>query len=486
MSLKENETMSLPERQIRKLTAQIHALNELLEVSEQSFLDGASKLEKANAKLQALNENLNIEIHERKKAEEAARQGERFLSSILAAIQDGISVLDNDMRIVRVNETVGKWYVHTMQLVGRKCHEVYQLRNRPCENCPVQETLKTGKPSFAVIPFTESAGSKINWFEVFSFPIVDETTKEISGIVEYLRNITDRKIAEEKLNAAFNELKQMHVQLLQSEKMASIGQLAAGVAHEINNPTAFILSNLTSLRKYSASLTEHIQVLSDALEKTSKPTEESMESILKTVAEHRKAKKVDYIINDICHLIDESIDGGVRVKTIVQNLKNFSRIDDADEYKDGDINAAIENTLSVIWNELKYKAKVIKDYGNIPLTQCNVGQLSQVFMNLLINAAQAIKIQGEITIKTRCADNTILVSISDTGSGIPQEFIGKIFEPFFTTKDVGKGTGLGLSIAYDIVMKHHGQIEVESQPGKGTTVTILIPVVEWTPKTDAP
>lgn len=478
MSLKVNETRSSPESQIRKLTAKIHALNELLEVSEQSFLDGASKLGDANAKLKTLNENLNIEISERKKAEEAARQGERFLSSILAAIQDGISVLDRDMRIVRVNETVGKWYVHTMQLVGRKCHEVYQLRNRPCENCPVQETLKTSKPSFAVIPFTEPEGGKISWFEVFSFPIVDETTKEISGIVEYLRNITDRKIAEEKLNAAFNELKQMHVQLLQSEKMASIGQLASGVAHEINNPTAFILSNLASLRKYSASLTEHIRVLSDALEKISGPAEESMETILKTVGEHRKAKKVDYIINDICHLIDESIDGGERVKKIVQNLKNFSRIDEA-EYKSGDINAAIENTLSVIWNELKYKAKVIKDYGNIPLTLCNVGQLSQVFMNLLINAAQAIKTQGQITIKTRCADNTIVVSISDTGSGIPQEIIGKIFEPFFTTKDVGKGTGLGLSIAYDIIVKkHNGQIDVESQPGKGTIFTIVIPVVE--------
>lgn len=477
MSLKENGTMSSPESQIRKLTVKIHALNELLEVSEQSFLDGASKLEDANAKLKALNENLNIEIRERKKAEEASRQGERFLSSIFAAIQDGISVLDRDMRIIRVNETIGKWHVHTMQLVGRKCHEVYQMRNRPCENCPVQETLKTGKPAFAVIPFTGPEGSEISWFEVFSFPIVDETTKEISGIVEYLRNITDRKIAEEKLNVAFNELKQMHVQLLQSEKMASIGQLAAGVAHEINNPTAFILSNLASLRRYSESLTEHIRVLSDALEKISKPAAEHAEDILKTVTEHRKAKKVDYIINDICNLIDESIDGGKRVKKIVQNLKNFSRIDEA-EYKSGDINATIENTLSVIWNELKYKAKVTKDYGNIPLTLCNAGQLSQVFMNLLINAAHAIKIQGEITIKTRCHDNTIVVSISDTGSGIPKEIIGKIFEPFFTTKDIGKGTGLGLSIAYDIVRKHNGQMDVVSQPDKGTTFTIVIPVVE--------
>lgn len=477
MSLKGKETASSPENQISKLTAQIHALNELLEVSEQSFLDGARKLEDANAKLQAFNANLNVEIRERKKAEEASRQGEHFLSSIFAAIQDGISVLDRDMRIVRVNETIGKWHAHALQLAGSKCHEVYQLKNQPCANCPVQETLVTGKPAFAVIPFTGTGGNAISWCEVFSFPIIDETTKEISGIVEYIRNITDRKIAEEKLNAAFNELKQMHVQLLQSEKMASIGQLAAGVAHEINNPTAFMLSNLASLRKYSEGLTGYIRVLSEALEKISQPAGESAEAILKTVAEQRKAKKVDYIINDIGHLIDESIEGGKRVKKIVQNLKNFSRIDEA-EYKHEDINTAIENTLSVIWNELKYKARVIKDYGDLPLTLCNAGQLSQVFMNLLVNAAHAIRNQGEITITTRCHDNTIVVAISDTGSGIPQEIIGRIFEPFFTTKEAGKGTGLGLSIAYDIVRKHNGQIDVASQPGQGTTFTIVLPVVE--------
>ncbi|HTZ19066.1 MAG TPA: ATP-binding protein [Dissulfurispiraceae bacterium] len=350
MSLVENESMMSPEDKIKELSARIHALEELLEVSEQSFLAGASELEEANARLRILNENFLSEIQERKKAEE-------------------------------------------------------------------------------------------------------------------------------NLSKAYNELKHMHIQLLQSDKMASIGQLAAGVAHEINNPTGFILSNLASLRKYSERLSEFISIQSEALEKISASNGQNSEAVLNIVAEYRKARKVDYITKDIIQLIDESIEGGTRVKQIVQNLKSFSHIDES-EYKLSDINTIIENTLTVIWNELKYKTTVAKDYGDVPPTLCNSGQLSQVFMNILINAAHAIETQGQIMIKTRCEKETIIITLSDTGGGIHQEIIGKIFEPFFTTKDVGKGTGLGLSIAYDIVTKHNGQIDVESQPGKGTTFTIMIPVAE--------
>jgi len=235
MSLVENESMMSPEDKIKELSARIHALEELLEVSEQSFLAGASELEEANARLRILNENFLSEIQERKKAEE-------------------------------------------------------------------------------------------------------------------------------NLSKAYNELKHMHIQLLQSDKMASIGQLAAGVAHEINNPTGFILSNLASLRKYSERLSEFISIQSEALEKISASNGQDSEAVLNIVAEYRKARKVDYITKDIIQLIDESIEGGTRVKQIVQNLKSFSHIDES-EYKLSDINTIIENTLTVIWNELKYKTTVAKDYG---------------------------------------------------------------------------------------------------------------------------
>jgi two-component system, NtrC family, sensor kinase len=175
-------------------------------------------------------------------------------------------------------------------------------------------------------------------------------------------------------------------------------------------------------------------------------------------------------------VITESLDGSERVKKIVQGLKRFARMDEA-EHKSADINECIESTINIVWNELKYKATLKKDYGNVPLTKCYPQQMNQVFMNLLINAGHAIEKQGEITIKTRDEDGAIWVEISDTGCGIPKESLDKIFEPFFTTKEVGKGTGLGLSITYEIVQKHNGEIAVKSEVGKGTTFTVRIPIV---------
>ncbi|MBI5639684.1 MAG: GHKL domain-containing protein, partial [Nitrospirae bacterium] len=194
------------------------------------------------------------------------------------------------------------------------------------------------------------------------------------------------------------------------------------------------------------------------------------------IAKQRKALKIDFITEDLGNLIRESLDGAERIKKIVQDLKSFSRVDEA-EQKMADINAGLESTINIVWNELKYKATVKKEYGDIPLTKCNPGQLNQVFMNLLVNAAHAIESQGDIGIRTWSEEDSIFVSISDTGCGIPAEKINRIFEPFYTTKEVGKGTGLGLSIAYDIVKKHSGEIKVQSEVGKGTTFTINIPVV---------
>lgn len=271
------------------------------------------------------------------------------------------------------------------------------------------------------------------------------------------------------LQKAYAELKTAQSQILQQEKMASIGQLAAGVAHEINNPMGFISSNLSTLGKYIDRLKEFIAAQSTAIETS------AQQAVKEELNEKKKRLKIDYVIEDSCQLLSESLEGAERVKKIVQNLKAFSRVDEA-ERKAADINAGIESTLNIVWNELKYKATVKKEYGDIPSAVCSLGQLNQVFMNILVNAAHAIEKQGEIIIKTWHENNNIFISISDTGSGIPSDKLNRIFEPFYTTKEVGKGTGLGLSIAYDIVKKHNGDITVESEVGKGTTFTVKIPV----------
>ncbi|MCL4536314.1 MAG: response regulator [Nitrospirae bacterium] len=298
--------------------------------------------------------------------------------------------------------------------------------------------------------------------------------KELIEKNNEMKQLTESQHKE--LEKAYAELKAAQSQILQQEKMASIGQLAAGIAHEINNPVGFVMSNLGSLQKYADKLSEFIKAQTEAIGELGVKSSEFGE-IQKKVDEFKKSLKIDYIIDDLGNLIRESLDGAERVKKIVQDLKSFSRIDEA-EWKMADINAGIESTINMVWNELKYKATVKKEYGDIPLTKCNPGQLNQVFMNMLINAAHAIEKQGEITVKTWHGSGFIYISISDTGKGIPSENLNRIFEPFFTTKEVGKGTGLGLSIAYDIVKKHNGDITVESKAGKGSAFTIKIPVVE--------
>lgn len=287
--------------------------------------------------------------------------------------------------------------------------------------------------------------------------------------VEYLLQI--KKTMEEKnreLETALQEIERAQTQIIQQEKMASIGQIAAGVAHEINNPVGYIMSNLSSLQKYFSRLTGFIEIQSGMI------TDKELQDRL---AEQRKANKLDIIIADSANLIRESIDGAERIKKIVQDLKGFSRSED-NERNTADIIAGIESTLNIVWSELKYKVTLNRDYGEIPLVNCNIGQLNQVFMNLIVNASHAIEQQGNITIRIWHEGENVFVSISDTGCGIEPEKLGKIFEPFFTTKEIGKGTGLGLSIANDIIRNHNGEITVSSEIGTGTTFTVRLPIIE--------
>ncbi len=280
--------------------------------------------------------------------------------------------------------------------------------------------------------------------------------------------VESQKMAGE-LDEAYQQLKATQSQILQQEKMASVGQLAAGVAHEINNPMGFITSNLSSLQRYQDKLTAYIEQLESWLQG------EGSAAILEQMKELKKKQKISFVLEDIRDLIEESNDGAVRVRDIVQNLKSFSRVDQT-EFTPADINECLESTLAIAMNEIKYKATVEKDFGTLPLLPCFPQQLNQVFLNILVNAAQAIEKKGEIKIKTRAEAGQVKITISDNGSGIPENIREKIFEPFFTTKEVGKGTGLGMSISYDIIKEHHGQINVESEAGQGTTFTIVLPL----------
>ena len=268
-----------------------------------------------------------------------------------------------------------------------------------------------------------------------------------------------------------HQLEDAQNQLLQSEKMASLGQLAAGVAHELNNPIGFVHSNLGTLEGYLHDIFEIADVCEQAA--VNAASREDFASI----EAKKKEKDFEFIQQDVFQLMTESKDGLNRVRKIVQDLKDFSRVGET-HWLLADIHAGIDSTLNIVWNELKYKCTVVKHYGSdVPSIYCLPSQLNQVFMNLLVNAAHAIEERGEITISTeRCDADTIRILISDTGHGIPPESQKRIFEPFFTTKPVGKGTGLGLSIAWGIVGKHHGKIEVASVMGKGTTFTITLPI----------
>jgi len=312
---------------------------------------------------------------------------------------------------------------------------------------------------------------------------------EVTGVIESIRDISKRKKVEEALRKSHDELeqtlrklKETQTQMLQSEKMASIGQLAAGVAHEINNPTGFVSSNLKTLSDYQddiSTLIEQYRRLATDLKETMATAEYpvAISEQLGRIGDLEAEVDIDFVLNDISDLVKESQEGTERIKKIVLDLKDFAHPGE-DKPKFADINKSLDSTLNVVWNELKYKTTVTKDYGNLPEVRCYPQQLNQVFVNLLVNAAQAIEKQGEIKIATRANDGYVQIKISDTGSGIPKENLSKIFDPFFTTKEVGKGTGLGLNVAYNIIKKHKGTIDVESTAGKGTTFTIRIPTGE--------
>jgi two-component system, NtrC family, sensor kinase len=265
-------------------------------------------------------------------------------------------------------------------------------------------------------------------------------------------------------------------QLVQSEKLASIGQLAAGVAHEINNPIGYIFSNFGTLQSYLDQLFDMLRVYQDAEAQVAPEIAAKLRAMRETI-------DLDFLREDIPVLMSESKEGIVRVRHIVQDLKDFSRVDANQEWAWANLHAGIDSTLNIVSNEVKYKADVVKEYGDIPDIECLPSQINQVMMNLVVNAAHAIgDKRGTITVRTgRLDDDHVWIEVGDNGSGIARENLTRIFDPFFTTKPIGKGTGLGLSLAYGIVQKHGGRIDIDTEIGRGTVFRIVLPIRQGEP-----
>jgi two-component system NtrC family sensor kinase len=454
-----------------------------------------------------------------------AQERNSFLAEIVDHTSESILATDQDGRIIYVNPATEKMFGYTEEeLMGRDLEtlttELYKERiqneifkSAVCGRVWTGELLnrrRDGKLFYAstsVSKMVDKDGNFIAlvWFQrditqtrryqeemikiekekAETLRILHENEAAINrSLNKAKRELQEKNLELEKrtfeleaekkrLKEAYEKLNQMQAQLLQSEKLASLGQLSAGVAHEINNPISFIHSNLGTLSAYVGDIKTLLSKYSE-LEAELQQNKGCVE-LLKMIHAFKEEVGLNSVLDDFDKIISESQEGTQRVRHIIQNLKDFSHVDKG-ELELADINQGIESTLNIVWNELKYKAEVIKEYGAVPQIECFPQQLNQVFMNILVNAAQAIETKGEIRIKTYQMGESLVVEISDTGVGIPKENLMHIFEPFYTTKEVGKGTGLGLSVVYGIIQRHRGQIEVESEVNKGSTFRVILPI----------
>ena len=422
-----------------------------------------------------------------RRMEESLRESEEKFKSISAAAQDAIISLDEHGAISFWNAAAEKIFGYAAaEVIGRDLHAL-------CAPPRFHEACRAGFAHFRTSGQGGAVGRTLELAAIRKggeeFPI----EISLSGVrhkdrwlaIGIVRDISERKWAEREARCYVEELtrtnsalqtlnarlEQAQSQILQSEKMASIGMLAAGVAHEINNPVGFIKSNMQSLGRYVQDLLRVV----DAYEKVERSLPQHSEAFAEL---HRLEQQIEfeYEKGDILALLSESRQGMDRVTKIVKDLKDFSHMESQDEWLVEDIHKGLDSTLNVVWNELKYRCEVKKEYGLLPPVECLLSQLNQVFMNLLVNAAQAIETRGTITIRTGTESDRVWIEIADSGKGIAADSLGRIFDPFYTTKPIGQGTGLGLSVSYSIVQKHHGRIVVDSEVGKGTTFRVSLPL----------
>ncbi|MFI8743820.1 ATP-binding protein [Pseudomonas sp. NPDC077186] len=418
-----------------------------------------------------------------------------LLDAFIDQIDLGIIVLDDQLRICHWNsfisqrsgknlqqaqgrdfvevfpEANGEHFVKVIELARERAKHVY---SHWLDNLPLVELSgDCGEhvrqlQSTLFFPFKAANGERHFGLVMYDTSAIAKTSEHLEAALKAL----NRKQSEQE--QLLRKLETANSQLLQSEKLAAIGQLAAGVAHEINNPIGYVFSNLKTLDGYVRDLLK----IADAVDSAAD---------LDELRQLKRNLEYDYIRGDVEALVNESEDGIDRVKRIISALKDFSHIEE-EEFRPADLHRGLDTTLNVVNNELKYKAEVVKEYGVLAEVECIPSQINQVVMNLLVNAAHAIEQFGRITLRTGGADDWAWIEVEDTGKGIDAKTLNRIFEPFFTTKPVGKGTGLGLALSYSIVQKHNGRIEVDSTPGLGTRFRVWLPVRQPAPapQQDAP
>lgn len=401
----------------------------------------------------------------------------RLHDRAMGASSCGITIADAtlaDMPLIYINDAFANITGYAMhEVVGRNCRFLQgNDRDQPGVRL-VRDALQVGKDCTVILRNYRKDGS-LFWNELFMSPIYSDSGR-LTHYVGIQTDVTLRKRAEEELvrqreslERTLHELRETQAMLIHSEKMNALGQLVAGVAHEINNPISFVNSNLHSLHTSINDFFAAYGKLEALLKSQGLEMEQAAEAI-------RKQADIDFLQEDVGDLLTASLRGLNRVVRIVQALRTFSRLDEAD-LKVADLRENIESTLTLARAELRDRVSVELDIETLPEIRCYPAELNQVFLNLIMNAAQAIEGTGKLTIRGRDMGKDIVLQFSDTGKGMTPDVMAQIFNPFFTTKPVGVGTGLGLSIAYKIITdRHKGRIEVESTPGAGSTFTVILP-----------
>jgi signal transduction histidine kinase len=416
-----------------------------------------------------------------------------IFQQIVGKLPLGICVLDRDLRIQYWNDFFASRLNFCQDVIGQNLLELFPSQSKFLQK-KLKSVLVLNNSSFSywehrphIFEFNSTrpiTGEETLMFQNLEIVPLEVEGNDVLSLCLILQDVTEqasyfqaqkelaqaleREHAEQTL--LLQQLQATQNQLLHAEKMASIGQLAAGIAHEINNPIGFIRSNLQTLQEYVAKMLKGLDFSEKLVQKSQTPT------VVNLLADYMQRLQLSYIKTDAAELIDESLSGATRVSNIINNLRAFSHVND-DAWQYADLKQSMESTLALLINELKYKVTVHEQYDDdLPLLYCQPVQLNQVFMIIILNAVQAIADKGDIWITVARHDNTLVVSIRDNGCGMSDEVKKRVFEPFFTTKEVGKGTGLGLSMAYNVLQVHQGKIDITSTERDGSTVTLFLPL----------